>query len=155
MHFLTSKRQHTVLQEMLPQSTLKQTTDLRCLRVGQILSLTTPASMTWYPIIAPSKNYRKSNKAWSKTVLNDSQTIQSSLLLRHRPNATILIWIFQRSQIQLKTNRWFLKPSIQKCLTILITKISHSMPTPSLPRVNWIKSATNFSPFITWLGLSS
>ena len=155
MHFLTSKRLLTVLQGMLPPSTLKQTTDLRCLRVGQILSLTTPASMTWYPIIAPSKNYRKSNKAWSKTVLNDSQTIQLYLLPLHRPNATILTWIFQRSQTQLKTNRWFLKPSIQKCLTILITKTNHSMPTQSLQRVNWIKSATNFSPFITWLGLSS
>ena len=154
MLFLTNRRLPIVHLEMLLQSIQKQT-DRRCLRVGQILSSTTPASMTWYPIIVPSKNYRKSNKAWSKTTLNDSQTIQLSLLLHRKPNATILTWIFQRSQTQLKTSRWFLRLSIQKIRTIPLTKNNHSMPTQSLLRVKWNKSATNSSRFITWLGLSS
>ena len=155
MLFSTSKRLLTVLLGMLHLSTRKQTTDLRCLRVVQILSLTIPASTTWYQIIAPSKNYRKSNKAWLKITLNDSQTIQSSLPLRLRPSVTIPTWIFQRSQTRLKTSKWFLKPSIQNCRTIPITKTNHNMPTQSLLKVKWNKSATNSSHFITWLGLSS
>ena len=72
---------------MLRRSIRKQTTDLRCLRVGRILSLTIPASTTWYQIIAPFKNYRKSNKAWLK--IKNHLMIDDNIFTR-RDNITMI-----------------------------------------------------------------